>query len=370
MPIDEGWMRSAAHFGLVHSYREQLDGTMLPDHGPVEISLYAVSEYAYRFFAPSGEVMQPLHRMFAKFPAILADLIVAFLLFLIFRSLRTPQAGLIASAVWLFHPAVIYESAWWGQTDSIFLLFLVAALWALVRKQYWLIGAFFALAVFSKPQALIFLPLFLIAGTRTLRAAIASVTGGLIVVLAVLLVFAAGGSLERLLHIYTNMPAARLSFNAFNLWWGIFGGNAWDRGGDDLFLNFTTFHTMGLLLFAMSYGSVLFFCRKSLRSGSRKAMEMFCLTVSVVSLSFFLFNAGVHERYMFPVIAFGLPLIFMTFRGRLLYACITGIFFINIWSAFEAWSGIKSHDVLGIACSVILLLCLCQFFFLILLPKK
>lgn len=67
-----------------------------------------------------------------KLPAIIADTLTAAV---ILRALRgqKPAIQVLACASYTFHSAIWYVSAHWGQTDSIYTLFLVASVVALER---------------------------------------------------------------------------------------------------------------------------------------------------------------------------------------------------------------------------------------------
>ena len=70
----------------------------------------------------------PIHRTLLRMPAILADLVTGALVFVLaLRSLSVPRSLLVASIYW-FNPAVIYNSALYGQTDAVHTLLVVIAL--------------------------------------------------------------------------------------------------------------------------------------------------------------------------------------------------------------------------------------------------
>ncbi len=94
-------------------------------------------------------------RSLMKLPATLADFGLAVGVGYALRA--RPWWAVVGALVIALHPAVIDVSAWWGQYESIYVLFgLVAYLLAVGGRPGWAAVAL-ALAVMSKPQALPFL---------------------------------------------------------------------------------------------------------------------------------------------------------------------------------------------------------------------
>ena len=61
-----------------------------------------------------------------KLPAVLADVVTAGLIAWALRGAR-PAVRVLAPVLYLFNPGVWFVSAYWGQTDSLYTMFLVAA---------------------------------------------------------------------------------------------------------------------------------------------------------------------------------------------------------------------------------------------------
>ena len=87
-----------------------------------------------------------------KVPAMLADVGIATLVYVLATRLRDRRAGLIAAALFLFVPVTWYDSALWGQVDAVGTLVAVAALVLLVDGWSEAALATAALAVLVKPQ--------------------------------------------------------------------------------------------------------------------------------------------------------------------------------------------------------------------------
>ncbi len=68
-----------------------------------------------------------------------------------------PLWAVIAAAIVLLHPAVIDVSAWWGQYESIYLFFALAAVVFALNGHNGLAAAALAVCLMTKPQALPFI---------------------------------------------------------------------------------------------------------------------------------------------------------------------------------------------------------------------
>ncbi len=51
---------------------------------------------------------------------------------------------------------------------------------------------------------------------------------------------------------------------------------------------------------------------------------------ALTAYSFFIFNTEMHERYLFPLMALSLPLIFVSRRGAILYLLGSVLFWLNL----------------------------------------
>lgn len=87
-----------------------------------------------------------------KLPAMLADVAIAYLLYRTAVRWRAPRAGLIAAALFLFIPATWYDSALWGQIDSVGSLLLLGAILLLIEGWGEPAVALGILATVTKPQ--------------------------------------------------------------------------------------------------------------------------------------------------------------------------------------------------------------------------
>ncbi len=98
-----------------------------------------------------------------KLPAILADVGLVYLTYLIMRRNWSTQTALVGGAIiTILNPDIAFLSAYWGQADSVAALFLVWAIYLALTERYEWAWASLAFAVLIKPHPIAVAPLFLL----------------------------------------------------------------------------------------------------------------------------------------------------------------------------------------------------------------
>ena len=97
-----------------------------------------------------------------KLPAIFADVATVQLIYMAGRRWTSPTVAGVAAVVYATNPAIIANSARWGQVDSIPAYLMLLSLFLLIEHRPLLCGFTLALSVLTKPTALVLLPLILI----------------------------------------------------------------------------------------------------------------------------------------------------------------------------------------------------------------
>ncbi len=240
------WMAYGAQNGLSQLYQS---GQPLVNYPPLYLTLLVGLGKLYAVLVPSFEYT-PLQSVLIKLPAVAADLAIGVLLYRAGASLAgsgrfpdpaaadrriTDPAGaettssggepstfaLLAAGLWLLNPATIYVSAFWAQVDSIHTLWMLAALLAALAGRWGWSGLLMGLALLTKLQAVVLLPLLLVLAWRHSLRAVAWGALGLGGTLALgLLPFLFNGALDNLLALYFGAVGfyPKLSVNAFNGW--------------------------------------------------------------------------------------------------------------------------------------------------------
>jgi Gpi18-like mannosyltransferase len=93
----------------------------------------------------------------------MADLGLAFICYLFAKKIvpKNKKIKLLASVLILFNPAFIFNSALWGQIDSLPIFFVLWSAYLLLYSKKDIISALlFTVAILIKPTALVFLPVY------------------------------------------------------------------------------------------------------------------------------------------------------------------------------------------------------------------
>jgi hypothetical protein len=106
------------------------------------------------------------------------------------------------------------------------------------------------------------------------------------------------------------------------------------KSATDLFLNIASYRTFGLIFWMIVIISVTFGWMTAIRNDVKEKGKtgVLMLSASMIAYAFFLFNAEMHERYLFPYMAFGLPLLLLGRKGVIVYASASLLFLLNLVS--------------------------------------
>lgn len=246
-------------------------------------------------------------RVFLKAPASLADLGLALA---VVWSLRDRPRWAIAGCVSIgLHPALIDDSAWWGQLDSLYVLpAFIAFLLARAGRP---IPAAVALGIslMTKPQALPFIVPFAAfalrrLGTRQLLLCAGTFVATVAVLWSPFLLANGPANYLRTVADLQNGSLASLTINAWNVWWLV--GLALPPG----FMSDATpllgplnAREIGLGLAALGQVAV-FLAVWHVPSPRRLALGLACATLVSFSLL-----TTMHERYSFAALIFLVPLL-------------------------------------------------------------
>lgn len=254
-----------------------------------------------------------------KSVTVLFEIMTAYLLYFWVERKYDRQKGLWAVGLYFLNPAILYVSAYYGQLDAIFAMFLLAALIAFSMDLAFWCGVALSLALLMKLQTLPFLPLFfcfpLLRGNYRMFAlmALGLICGSILGVAP----YIAYGQLDELFQqcVLNSFKWGRfVSVGAFNLWylhadpstfderiWGVLFGSDGMLNTNSIF-DLLTYKNLGLGLFGSAFLLSLYGYWKQRDSVSGWVAAMH------IALAFFMLPTKVHERYLFPYFVFAAPL--------------------------------------------------------------
>jgi Gpi18-like mannosyltransferase len=295
------WAHQVTIGPLSAAYRGDLN---LP---PVMVYVWASLGAMQPLLASAVDASDAVIRAVMKLPANAADLILAGL---VAWSLRANPGWAVAGALLVgLHPALLYDSAWWGQVDSLYVLpAFIAFLFAIAGR--WTPAAIaLAVCVMTKPQALpLLVPFAAYAlGQRDRKALIRSIavfTGTTILIWAPFL--QSGGLADyvrNVLRLQTELLAVT-TVSAWNAWW--LSAPLLSSGlGSDLapLLGPISPRVIGYLLAAVLLAAVFIVISRH-PSPRRLALGLAATTLICFSLM-----TSMHERYAIAAIVFLAPLL-------------------------------------------------------------
>ena len=279
-----------------------------------------------------------------KLTPVVFDLAMVTLLFVFLRKYLTLKQSLVGAAIYAFNPAVIYDSAVWGQFDAIYTFFLVLSLMLAIKSKPKSAAAAFAVSILTKPQGIALVPLliYLIYRKNGLKNLLFSVGAFAATVFAVILPLEWDNPFTFLSNMYFGEFGSYSynSVNAFNFW-GLFGMWRTDIG----------IFYIGWALFGFFVALSLYMLNKN--STVLRNWDFLAIYVAFMLLfAFFMWPTRIHERYLFPAVAM-LALMFpLMKKTRVLYVGLTATFFANLsyvlyWLNYSAYNNTGNIDISG-----------------------
>jgi len=340
------WTWKAFHFGIYSLY----DAThgITSDNYPLCLFPFKVIGLLYNALTGSFErisMYDPLLRFLLRTPAVICDLAIGIGLYFWTKRRHSEKIAVTAAALYMFNPGIIFDSALYGQIDSIHAAFCLFAFLLILDCRPVTAGILIGLAAFQKPQSFALFPIFAATiaqrqGTKGLLKAFMGATAAGVVATAP---FILGGSLPNLFKFLLSTAAVHptISWYADNFWLLLYGRDAFTMPDTARawFLPFS-YRVVGIGLVASFYGYII---RRSLKTSDPSTLLRWA-AISV--LVFFFFATQMHENYLYlalPLLAFAAP---DSRHARILYAVLSGLFFINMtlyYPAFLDWVGGGSY---------------------------
>ncbi len=300
----EAWSERMATVGPLGFYAEGY----FCDYPPGYMLLLAPVALLRSLFGIAYDSMA--HIVLLKMLPMLCDLLGAMLVYRFSEKRLGNRAALLLCAFYAFNPAVLVDSAAWGQIDSVLTLLLVVCALRMAEGGYISSLAAFALAVLVKPQALLFAPVGLTAlivrvagrfrdtavekrrATREAWMALAGIAVALIILWGVALPFSAQSGLSPIEWLWEKLFGATqgyryMTVNTLNLY--VILAQNWKRLEEA-----GAWPYVAWALFVLSYLYAIF-----LQALSKDGRKVF-LSGAVLIVLVCTFGPMMHERYIYP----------------------------------------------------------------------
>ncbi|HUF53824.1 MAG TPA: hypothetical protein VMR52_08635 [Dehalococcoidia bacterium] len=340
-PFDMGsqtaWSYIAAEYGVTDLYYVSQTTTLadvwngVPYHEAVFPYNAGMSYYfwfigeAHLFLfghaSPDSASMQVTIKAF-NLAFLLAD---TALIYAIVRHLKPESTRLpwVVSAIVLFNPAVIFDTAVWGETESVVLFPLLASLLAALKDRPGIAWPFLALAFLSKQTVL--LPVIAIAVVYLFRfdfrRNMEGFAGAMVGVLAVILPFTLNGYPPSIaidptlaaIWVHGGAGAERayqvVSYDSFNIWTlvtfvadGASGLGRFQASDYTARLGSLSYRELGLIALAASLAALLLVTLARRRSSQGTEHAVFAVISLVFALELFLPTQTLSRYYVFAIV--------------------------------------------------------------------
>ncbi|MCX7779216.1 MAG: hypothetical protein N2259_03185 [Patescibacteria group bacterium] len=323
------WAKSITKFGVLNAYEQRVNPeVMLPNYFPPYLYVLALIGKIYqKFFSPNFELnTYPLYFLL-KLPAIVFDLLTGLFIFFLLRKqfqLKFWLAFFIL-ALYLFNPGLIYDSAYWGQVDSIHTFFILLALFFVTKNKFSFSWIFLTIAFLFKMQSIIFFPLIFCLNwqKKGFLHLFKNIGLAILTALIICLPFILSGKIFSVIKIPFLLAGqySYLSVYAFNFWWLYYPYLTSDLAK---FLGLFPYFLVGFIFFFTTY----FWAVKNLLKNS--SPKIIYLTSAFLTFSFFMLLTRMHERYLYPLF----PLMILTLNKDknlfLIYLLLSLSFFANL----------------------------------------
>lgn len=224
MNQNKAWARWLVRSGMREAYRANID------YPPVPLYAFAAAGWVYQWifdpiFDERAALASHVFSFLLKLPVILCHVLLTGLLFWLAAPRGSRAASLVAGAYGL-NPAMLYDVAHFGQTDSLLGLAAVGAAAALFQGRALLVGVLAAVLMLTKPQGWPLLPAIGAIFWREpgLGKLLRAKLGGVLATLGILGPWIIGDRIHHLGRFLANLEAHDISnrvisADAHNLWW-------------------------------------------------------------------------------------------------------------------------------------------------------
>ncbi len=276
-----------------------------------------------------------------KMPAIICDLILGAFIWKEAGKKFGERLSVIFAAFYMLNPAVILNSALWGQVDAVYTLFVVLMIYLIANRRMISSYFVFAICIFIKPQAFIFTPVLICGIIENVFLPkfdkdkfVKNLLWGLGAI-AMLVLISLPFGIDNVIDQYkaTLESYPYMTVNAFNLWGA-------------LKMNWTAltpiFSVIGYIFLAaiVAYSFYVFFKSKN--------PSKYYFVGGLLAFLTFMLSTKMHDRYAFAMMALFLLAYVTTPKSHVMYLYILSMlsqFFNTAWVLFVYSQDINKYFV-------------------------
>lgn len=339
--LDEGfwkhWMERIHEHGVLNIFR-----TSDTDYVGYHWVLWILATIYDWIGGPYTQTTPSLH-ILVKVPSIFFDLALIAVVYRVtlvavdsedsWRKTSRDMRGLCAlaaAAICAFHPAILYDSAVWAQTDAAISAAMLASLVLAFSGRPGWSGFILALGFAVKPHPIILVPLLALVLWRRgrLKAIAQALVSAALTMALVLGPWLVHGDAQRIGSVYATLftkERQRLSELAWNIWW--IPDQVGDPRPNSAAFGWFEVLTYERLAFGLSACATVLAISFAIRNSDFVSM---LIAAAYQAFSFYELPIGSHERYLYPLLVLLLPVIFVRPKWLLLYVPVSATFFLNL----------------------------------------
>jgi Gpi18-like mannosyltransferase len=323
--VQEGW----GDYLLAHGVRS-LYAANATDYPPLYLyALYFNAWLNHQISIDKRESHPPKsfqYVLISKMLPLFCNLLVGLILFFTLKKGNLRKAT-VAASLYLFNPAIIYNTAYWGQVDSVYTAFLFLSAIFLIKRKYLLSTLFASVAILTKIQALVFLPILGVILLMNLSAKrlVRLILADLVFVAVILLPFVgvARSIVSTLIWAFGSYPY--VTVGALNTWYLFFSYPMPDYSKGML----DSVTILGISLRMIGYVAIGIYTALVLYQILRAHLSIELGSASLAFASFMLLTE-IHERYLFPFFALFLLTALEKRKYVGIYAILTMTYLLNM----------------------------------------
>lgn len=326
-----GWATRVCEVGITNFYSDDY----FSDYPPGYIYILYIIGFLLNIF--KCQFLSKGCLLLLKLPAIICDIITGIVIYCFVSKRKTLKESVVFSALYLFNPAVIYNSAIWGQVDSVYTLFIFLMCVLLYERKT--ISAYFVFAggILIKPQMIMFSPLLIwgiyenvFMNNFDKKKFVKNLSLGLSTIGCMVIACLPFGFVKIISLYYTTMSSyPYVTVNAYNFWY-MLGLNYISQ--DESFLGVLKYKYVGtiVILLICIIVAVIFFNRKMNN-------DRYWIAGAFIIITMFLFSVRMHERYIYPAMILLLMAYFANKDKRFLisYILISVLIYLNMWHVIK-----------------------------------
>jgi dolichyl-phosphate-mannose-protein mannosyltransferase len=300
------------------------------DYPPVYIMILGFVAFIKNIF----HFDERMFTLLIKSTNIICDMVTCILIFRIARRKLNDAAALGLTFVYAFNPAVIVNSAIWGQADSIYTLLAFLIVETILSRRFWLGGLILAFALLIKVQTafIAFALLYSLVEEKSITKWATTIGVGLVTFVLLILPFAIklppDWIIVQLIGTLSGYPFA--SVDAYNFF-ALFGANWNPSNAPFLFGISADIWGIALGYIFLVFSAFIYFFSTS------KSKNYFSglFVISVI----FMFIPGMHERYLYAAAIFSLMAFVYEKDKRFLFLLLgfSITIFINVYHILDVF---------------------------------